>query len=230
MPLKNTYLFPNFESRHILSLFDTKSLFGIDEIKEWLDENWERYIYVKDNWECDFCPTGQMVGCYCSEPEIEFMFTLVYEVLDEMLRYHRREKYFKDELSEYHRIKNSRADLKIWTAKHEKLVAEEYVAFEYEYLDYDYDDRKNADLRVFGPNKFVLDLIPNIIGSQLGGEKGNRKIGFEIYINRNDFKYTFEFIEVFNDLYWKQEILPESLERINDEMNRQRNNPSNNRL
>jgi hypothetical protein len=71
-------------------------------------------------------------------------------------------------------------------------------------------------LRVFGPNKLNLDIVPNIFREQMG-RKGIRKIDFEIYINRYDFKYTLEFIEVFRELFWERNLLPESIERMDKE-------------
>ena len=39
-----------------------------------------------------------------------------------------------------------------------------------------------------------------------------------IFIDRQDFRNTIDFLEIFNELYWVQEILPESIERIRIEM------------
>lgn len=123
-------------------------------------------------------------------------FLDLYEALDTISQFHRYEKYFEQELTAYHQIKKSKADLKIWVAKNEYFGADKYVCFLLDYLDYDEDD-KVEHLNVFVPSIKEID----------------------IYVNRKDFKYIIEFLEIFNHLYWVQDILPESLEKIKSSIN-----------
>lgn len=59
-----------------------------------------------------------------------------------------------------------------------------------DYLDYD-ENNEEEHLKLF-----LLEL------SEL-----------EIYIDRQDFKNTIDFLEIFIELYWVQEILPENLNK-----------------
>ena len=43
------------------------------------------------------------------------------------------------------------------------------------------------------------------------------KLDFEIFIQKQDFKYTLEFIKVFNNVFWVQQILPESIAKMDNE-------------
>jgi hypothetical protein len=190
--------------------------YSIGTIKRWLNLKWEYYKKIKDNWNCNLCPTEKSLPCICDKPDKEYIFTLVYEKLDEIRRYHKNEEYFRKELLEYEEIKHSEVKLKIWTFKNEKFGIDDYLTFKEEYLGYEYDNRENTNLRVFGPNKLTLDIVPNIFRKQIG-KVGKRKTDFEIYIHRNDFKYTLEFIEVFCELFWVRVLLPERIELIDKE-------------
>lgn len=127
------------------------------------------------------------------EPTDQDKFLDLFKALDTICEFHRNEKYFEQELTEYQKIKDSQSDLKSWIAKNEDLGAEKYVCFLVDYLDYS----ENAEhLSVYVHTSKDL----------------------EIYIDRQDFRNTIEFLEIFNELYWEKEILPESLERIRNEM------------
>ena len=74
------------------------------------------------------------------------------------------------------------------------------MCFLLDYLNYDEDEKVNH-LSVFVPSLKDLD----------------------IFVDRQDFKFTIEFLEIFNEIYWVQEILPESLE--NNKKSKLSNNP-----
>ena len=75
-------------------------------------------------------------------------------------------------------------------------IANKFTCFLVDYLDYDEDD-KVEHLNVFIHSLKELD----------------------IYVNRQDFKFTLKFLEIFDELYWVQEILPESLDKIRRSIN-----------
>lgn len=127
------------------------------------------------------------------EPTDQDKFLDLYKALDTICEFHRNEKYFEKELTEYQKIKDSQSDLKNWIAKNEDLGAEKYVCFLVDYLDY---SEKAEHLNIYVHTSKEL----------------------EIYIDRQDFRNTIEFLEIFNELYWEKGILPESLERIRNEM------------
>lgn len=118
-------------------------------------------------------------------------FLDLYKALDNISQFHRNEKYFEQEVITYLKIKESKKELKAWALKNEELGANKYVCFLLDYLDYDEDEKVNH-LSVFVPSLKDLD----------------------IFVDRQDFKFTIEFLEIFNEIYWVQEILPESLENI----------------
>jgi len=127
------------------------------------------------------------------EPTDQDKFLDLYNALDTICEFHRNEKYFEQELTEYQKIKDSQSELKNWIAKNEDLGAEKYVCFLVDYLDYS----ENVEhLNIYAHTSKEL----------------------EIYIDRQDFRNTIKFLEIFNELYWEKEILPESLERIRNEM------------
>ena len=129
----------------------------------------------------------------------EKKFLILYEALDTVSEFHRYEKYFQQEILKYHKIKYSKSDLKNWVAKNETLGTEKYVCFLIDYLDY-------------SENPVHLNIYLNTLNE------------LNIYIDRQEFKNTIDFLEIFNELYWVQEILPESIERIRIEMKTTANN------
>ncbi len=46
----------------------------------------------------------------------------LYKALDTITEFHRNEKYFEQEMTEYHKIKGSHSDLKNWIAKNKDLA------------------------------------------------------------------------------------------------------------
>ena len=128
------------------------------------------------------------------KPTDQEIFLDLYKALDTISEFHRNEKYFKQEMVTYNKIKHSHSDLKNWAVKNENLGADKYVCFLVHYLDYDENDQEEH-LSVYVHSAEEID----------------------IYIDRQDFKNTIDFLEIFNELYWVQEILPESLEKIGTE-------------
>ena len=127
------------------------------------------------------------------EPTDQDKFLDLYKALDTICEFHRNEKYFEQELTEYQKIKDSQSDLKSWIAKSEDLGAEKYVCFLVDYLDYS----ENAEhLNIYIHSSKEL----------------------EIYVDRQDFRNTVEFLEIFNELYWVQEILPENMNKTKIEI------------
>jgi len=124
------------------------------------------------------------------KPTDEKKFLELFKALDTICELHRNEQYFEQELTEYQKIKNSQSELKNWVAKNEHLGADKYVCFLIDYLDYDENDQEEH------LNIYVSSLKE-----------------LEIYIDRKDFKNTIDFLEIFNELYWVQENLPENLNK-----------------
>ncbi|MDG4950618.1 hypothetical protein NLM59_06755 [Weeksellaceae bacterium KMM 9724] len=184
---------------------------SMKEVKTWLDQYWERYKFYRDHWSCRFCPTDLTLPCLCDKPDPEYLFIWIYELLYDIQRFHKHERYFEKEMLEYDQIMYSEVDLKIWTYRNENLGLNTFDSFNHDYLDYDFHDAEKANLRVFGPNKLMLDTIVNIMREQLG-RTGDRVVEHEIYIKREDFRNTVRFVQVFNELFFRRKILPERLE------------------
>lgn len=111
------------------------------------------------------------------EPNDPEKFLDVYKALDTVCELHRNEKYFEQELIEYNKIKDSQFDVKNWVSKNEVLGAEKYVCFLVDYLDYT-ENAKHLNIYIHSSKEL------------------------EIYIDREDFRNTIGFLEIFNELYW----------------------------
>ncbi len=197
----------------------SQSVFSMSEINNWLNVNWTKYRDLIDEWQCAKCPTEKGLPCICAEPDEEWKFFKLYEALDELSKKHKKEKYFEQEMLEYYDIQFSEIDLKIWTSKNEKLGIDDYSGFEFDYLDYNCEnDDSSKHLRVANYELYLM--VTNVLRKQLGRNQPKLKPDFAVFVNRDDFKYILEFIDTFRELFWNREILPESIERINREMER----------
>jgi hypothetical protein len=183
----------------ILDLKDlsASNIYQIPQIEWWLLKYSDFYkktydfVYNQHLFKMDDGTTVRLPPF--GEPTEQERFLDLYKALDTISEFHRNEKYFKQELTEYQKNKDSQSDLKNWIAKNEDLGAEKYVCFLVDYLDYS----ENAEhLNIYVHSSKEL----------------------EIYIDRQDFKNTIEFIEIFNKLYWIQEILPENMNKTKTEL------------
>lgn len=114
-------------------------------------------------------------------------FIHIYEELNEVSEYHQHEEYFRQEMAIYKEIRNSPDKVREWLAKNEYLGTEKYFMFSMDY---------------FGDE----DEMENEIHLQVNFSEDNQRV---IFVDRSDFKYTIEFTNTFNNLYW------EMLEKLN---------------
>ncbi len=177
----------NFQeiTKELLELGDSQ-VFRLHKIQSWLVNYSDLYKQTYD-----FVHSQHLYKDYdgstirlplCCKPNDEEIFLSLYESLNGILELHANETYFEEEMVEYYKIENSPVDTKLWIAKNEDLGAKEYVSFMLDYLDYDKNDR-------------VYHLKIYIHSSK----------ELEIYIDRQDFKNTIDFLSIFNELYWINE-------------------------
>lgn len=163
-------------------------VFRMSKIQEWINSYSELYkktydfVHSQHLYEDSDGSTIRLP--LCGEPTNEKIFLSIYASLNGILELHINETYFEKEMVEYFKIKNSPSDIKTWIVKNEDLGAEQYVCFLIDHLDYDEN----------GHEEHLIVYIHHLKGP-------------EININRQDFKNTIAFLEVFNELYWVQEIL-----------------------
>ena len=186
-----------FNLNEILSFFTSQKVFKISKIEWWLlkySEFYKRtsdFVYSQHLFKMDDGSTVRLPPL--GEPTDQEKFLDLYKALDTICGFHRNEKYFEQELTEYKKIKDSQSGLKNWIAKNENLGAEKYVCFLVDYLDY---SENTEHLNVYVHSSKNL----------------------EIYIDRQDFRNTIEFLEIFNELYWVQEILAENINKTKIEI------------
>ncbi|WP_026838879.1 hypothetical protein [Gillisia sp. JM1] len=105
----------------------------------------------------------------------QLLFENFYSALDTICSFHKYENYFSKEID---RLKGlNRKDLENWIVKNERLGSEIFVCFGLDYLDY---CENPIDLNIFIP-----------------------KFRNQILVDREEFKNTIEFLDIFNTVYWK---------------------------
>ncbi len=120
------------------------------------------------------------------------------EALEKIYDLYKKEKYCKDELSEYQIIKDSRNLLKKWVIKNEQFAGRELACFWVDYLDYSSIAEEIVHLLIF------LNIKPKI----------------KVLVQKEDFKSLIKYKELFDELYYVQELYPEGLKRIEEGINK----------
>ncbi|GGZ65670.1 hypothetical protein [Mesonia mobilis] len=165
-------------------------IFNIQEIKWWLLKYTDIYNQIitlkKNKYVTVSLNDGKILKLPPLNESTEYIeFLDLYKRLENISELHKYENYFEEQINEYCNIKKSNYELKKWVAKSEDLGTNNFVLFLIDYLDYSANPKH---LNVYLPYSKELDL----------------------YIDRKDFKNTIEFLEIFNELYWIQEILPKN--------------------
>lgn len=183
-------------------LIDFKNLqengiYSIEKIELLLLEYGDYYKDLKSYWVCSNKECLLKYGgfCFCKHKTDEDIFLKLYEELDELSQYHRKENYFKQELDTYFKVKDDPIELKKLIVRNEFIGADECFMFLIEYHDY-------------CAHPIHLKILTN------------KLLGYEVFVDRDDFKSTIEFLDIFNTLFWEKEIYPESeiLVRIKKEL------------
>lgn len=118
------------------------------------------------------------------------VFIKIYDELNIISEYHRHEEYLKEQVIEYREIASKRHSLQInWVKKNETMGVSELMLFETLYFD-NHEESKHLYIR--------QHLDRNL----------------KIFVDRNDFKYTLEFIKIFERLFWDEMILPERVKSL----------------
>lgn len=176
----------NFQeiTKELLELGDSQ-VFRLHKIQSWLVSYSDLYKQTYDFVHSQHLYTdydGSTIRLpLCDKPTDEEIFLNLYESLNGILELHANEAYFEKEIVEYYKIKNSPSDIKTWIAKNEVIGAQDYVCFMIDYLDYNESDGEEH-LKVYVPSTS----------------------DYEILIDRQDFKNTINFLEIFNAVYWVQ--------------------------
>lgn len=123
----------------------------------------------------------------------------------------------KKEMLEYKECKFSEINLKIWAAKNESLGLKDCTRFTIKFLGSNIESNKKEALRFFGNSPIELSTI-NHIRNQLGRKGDKIESDYEVLVHKKHFQFMIEFITVFKEVFWEQEILPESIARIIKEL------------
>lgn len=163
-------------SNTTLDKFHLGGLYRITEIKFWLLEMKSYYERVKkiDSVLYLYEINGEIIRLppISEQPTEDEMFLDLYEGLETIVSLHSREEYFQKTLLEYYSIKKDTEKIKNWILKNEPIWEKDYICFLIDYLDY-------------SESAFHLSLFLY-------------KQETEIFIHRNDFRFTIEFLEIFN--------------------------------
>lgn len=185
-----------------IDYFKNKEVLSMDKIEWWLLKYSELYGSTSKEFYNRFKKTladGTEVRLppICITFDEEYFLDL-YRSLESISNRHRKEDYFEKEIASYRKRKDSIAEIRKWLEKNENIGSKEFVDFTSMYLDY-----SDHPHHLF----IYIRMLPKL----------------EIMVNRNDFKNTIHFLDIFNKLFWDDKLLPEAILRIDEEI---RNDPN----
>lgn len=179
--LKITILRRKFEPLIEFRSLKIDNVFTIAKVEGWLLKHEGLYGKLKSSWSCpnEDCYYQVTKHCSCENKHDELKFIELFKSLDKFTKYHKRENYAQQELDKYHNIKNDVELVEKWVQENEK-VGDECFWFLIEHHDYD--------------NNPVHLLIVN-----------ETLLGYRVFVDRSDFKYLIEFMEIFMGLKYKDD-------------------------
>ncbi|WZL88266.1 hypothetical protein VS868_11735 [Salinimicrobium sp. 3283s] len=154
--------------------------YNVPKLSWWLLHYEELYHYAFDNRHNGSCFEG--MGCSCSWNNPESRFSDIYSALKEIVDLYHYEKYFKSELETLKNIRNDYPALMQWLKKNEKQGSEDFLLFWIE----EWHNPEEASV-----NPIILNWSD-----------------LEIKFNAEEWKYTIEFLEEFNAIYWTSDACP----------------------
>jgi len=160
-----------------LNNLGTNSFHNIPRINWWLLKYESMYSYSKAYRNKNSCISGLPSVHYPDYPENKFCD--LYEGLDNITRLHKYEGWLIQALKEIH-IQNNPILIQKWLTKYEKLGSDYLFEFWTEW----YDEEENC-------------IEPFILNWK------HLKIKFQ----KEEWKNTIEFLEIFNEYYWDCELL-----------------------
>ncbi len=169
-----------------LKTLSIDGVFSMDKIELWLMKYEEEYLKIRrieDDKSTILLNGERVIFPAASEPSgKEGIYLFLYEAIEKLFQLHKRENYFKQEMAIYKAIENVPSEVIEWLIKNEELGAKDYINFLDEYFDY--------APKAYGLNeKYHLKVYTSTFRD------------FPVFINRDDFKNTIQFIKTFNGIY-----------------------------
>lgn len=178
-----------FSSSHVTELLSLSNgdLYTMDKIRWWLLKYYKTFRVLNEGEQNKYIvqlKDGSVVRLPPFKVYTEDqVFLCIYQALETLSDFHKNEEYFQKELVRYKWILGSDIhSLRKWVRDNEKIGADDYACFLLDYLDYS-DSPEHLNIFLL----YSKDL--------------------NFYVNKEDFKYTLKFLDVFQDVYWDKDIL-----------------------
>ncbi len=162
----------------------SSKLLSINDVLNWLETNSVIYILTEKPKKC-FERTQQF---FCFKRNTECLFIEVYSKLKNQIELYKLNSILKNELIDFEKIKNEEIKVKEWLFKNLHFCLTELWFF-------------------MSPN------YPNIKFSFISGKPKNEFEYLKIEINGNDFKYVYDFANLFSRLFFEEKLLPNEYEK-----------------
>jgi hypothetical protein len=169
------------------------SFYTIIEIERWLNKHESTHsdtTKYRDNLrekvakQNDGLIISSLIGI-CEKDTPQLSFIKLYESLNEIYSIHKYETYLKNQLIEFHETDDLEGN-KRWLIKNKKIGVDDLLCFN---LDYVNSDRGCVSIN---PKSYSMDI--------------------RVDISLSEFESTINFLGLFNELYWENNLLEEDLD------------------
>lgn len=154
----------------------------IEKMEFWLLKYSNNFRLLRSDYSCY---TKKILPCYCSIRNGDCLFIEIYKKLEKISSTYRYNEYCRNELSEYKKISHEITALKDWLFKNEDLGLNELVFF---------------------------DSFPVYHDLTIRIHNGNLLEEYVIKIAGINFEHIYGFMEIFNNLFFKEKVFLERYE------------------
>ena len=153
------------------------------QVSEYLLKNEEKYNETQKSIKC----LSRTLPCMCFVRDQDCLFISIYEKLTEKYNHFLDEKYLENALKRYNEIKDDKEKTKNWLAKNLQIGFSKFSWFS------------------------TASKYSNLQLSFINGKNENEFEYIKFQIDGNDFKNNYDFAQLFCDLFFNKEFLPNEL-------------------
>jgi hypothetical protein len=157
---------------------------SFDKIEYWLLKHGALYSQTKDNYDC----SNFKLPCMCWSRKKDCLFIDIFDALEKISKMYHNNLFYANEINKYAKIKEIQIEEKKWLTDNLK--------------------ENDIDLPYSTTNGIYHDKIISL-------SDGKNDHGYNTYVLKikgEDFKSSYDFLNIYNDLFFTQKILPKEYE------------------
>lgn len=155
-----------------------------DRLEYWLLKHTYLYNQTKNNYDC----SKFKLPCMCENRKLDCLFIDIFNALEKISSMYRKNLFFNDEINKYNEIKQNQNEKKKWLAESLK--------------------ENDVDLPYSTDGIYYDKTISLCNGKNVEGYNA-----YIIKVKGEDFKSSYDFLTIYNELFFTQKILPDEYKK-----------------